>query len=254
MKKMHIVLFIVALFAIGCCAIGCNGSVRTLVIKDDTEYTIDNDVEEVYIKGDDKDTEFSNVCIIVSKREKDLVINLENVSFRAKAERAAVFCENTTFNLTIRFSGQSTIIGGRGTSGDAGTSGLTAAPWNWYGRSGASGQCAISCGKVVFEKIDPNATLTLKGGRGGDGGDAGNGDIPLNINLVFDKPSGGNGGNGASALKCDKSSSDYKSVTCIAGGGGSGGKAGHCRIWALFLPIYGHDGSSGETPAAIEAR
>ena len=56
MKKMHIVLFIVALFAIGCCAIGCNGSVRTLVIKDDTEYTIDNDVEEVYIKGDDKDT------------------------------------------------------------------------------------------------------------------------------------------------------------------------------------------------------
>lgn len=235
--------------------IGCNGyEVQHIQLESFSSYIVEDDIDEVVVKGNPDGELLYGICITIAERENDLILTLDNANFKAKQNSTAILCKNTSFKLTVRFKGQSTVIGGTGFDGADGTSGLTAAPWNWFGRNGTSGQCAISCGKVVFEKIDQDATLMLKGGDGGDGGDAGCSDIPLNINLVFDKPSGGNGGDGAPALKCNRASSEYANITHVAGCGGIGGKAGHCRLWFAFLPTYGQDGSSGKMPGDVEAR
>ncbi|MDE6200536.1 MAG: hypothetical protein K2M47_01465 [Clostridiales bacterium] len=239
----------------------CNSyNVQHIKLVSNSSYLVEDDIDEVVVTGNPNGELLYSVCITIAEREKDLILTLDNANFMAKQNSAAILCENTSFTLTVRFKGQSVVIGGSGSNGAGGTTGALAFPTNWYGKNGAPGQCALRCGEVVFECVDPEAHLTLQGGRGGDGGDAGSTDIPLALYVITDSPNGGNGGDGSPALICGKCTSDNESVNFVAGSGGKGGKGGYCRIsiglinlvFDEFGKLHGKNGTAGQKPQAVK--
>lgn len=255
-KQIGLVMAI-TLGALMLCA--CNGyEVQRIQLASDSSYIVEDDVDEFVVTGNPNGELMYGVCIIIAEREKDLILTLDNANFKAKQNSTAILCKNTSFKLTVRFKGQSTVIGGTGLYGDDGISGALASPLNWGGKNGSAGRCALVCGDVDFVSIEPEAHLTLQGGRGGDGGDAGSTDAWMPLYLIIDKPNGGDGGTGSWSISCGKRSYEEESVEFISGKGGRGGKGGYCRatvglislIDKEFGKMYGKDGRLGEGPSS----
>lgn len=238
---------------------GCgNNKDQRIHLEDGKDYRIEDDINKVTITGGLSDQSICDACITIAERENDLTIVLDNVNFKAKDNRPAIYCENRSYTLTVRFMGQSIIIGGSGSKGSQGTSGVLSCPLNWNGGDGLPGQCALRCGDVIFEAENPESRLTLKGGRGGDGGDAGSCDFPNELYIAIDKPNGGAGGPGAAALSCRRYTLKSDNVNFEPGYGGWGGNAGYSHLdWFFSLfdenggKMYGRDGKRGQDAKAV---
>lgn len=252
MKKLGIAL-IALVVALAFCGCG-SGESQTIELKSYSEHYISSDVSEVTIVGDPDGKSLYGVHIFITERKAKLTINLENAKFFAPDNYPAIYAENTGFKLKMRFNGENVICGGDGDAGtDAYQGTLFSGPWNWDGEDDAlDGQCALSAGTVVFERMNPEATLRLVGGDGGYGGAAGHSTSFIS-DILVDRPNGGKGGDGAPALMAKKSSG-YIGVTFEAGRGGSGGSAGYSSVLWGLVPLKGKDGKDGKTPPAIQTR
>ena len=216
------------------------------------DYTVDNTVEKVYVIGncDGTNVSVTDVCIKISMRDKDLTVCLINAGFRAKNDRVAIDCENSSYKLTVLLTGTSVIEGGNGSNGADGKSGSSMTESNRNGQNGKNGCPALNCGRIIFENAREDSSLLLKGGDGGSGG---NGGIDRNrsrmwLNYV---PDGGNGGNSGSAIRCVSYSVNGASVTLEKGNAGTAGKAGSRGDWWCGA-CYGHAGTAGKQTDMVE--
>ena len=224
----------------------------TVDLQSGNDYTIDETIEKVYITGNYSralNNVMSDICITVSERNSRLTMVLVNVGFAAKDGRAAIDCKNSSYTLNVLVCGDNFIEGGKGKDGENGVDGARMTSSDCHGQDGGNGGVALNCGKVVFEEMKSNSSLTLKGGNGGDGG---NGGVDTDrsrmwLNYV---PNGGDGGDSANAITCISYSVNGTAIDFVKGRAGNAGKAGSRGDW-WCAACYGSAGKHGEEKDAI---
>lgn len=224
---------------------------QTINLASNNEYSIDSTVEKAYIIGNytGSNALMTGININVLSRDKNLIINLINVGFKAKENMSAIDCANSSYALTVIITGKSYIEGGDGSRGSDGVSGGSMTAGNCNGSNGLNGKHALNVGTVVFEASEPSAKLTLKGGSGGAGGNGGVDKDRSRMWLNY-TPNGGNGGSSSSALNCVAYSINGTSINFEKGSAGAGGKAGSRGDW-WCTACYGSAGSAGKQINAI---
>jgi len=166
--------------------------------------TIPASVQEVLLVGDVSKTFTKN--IVISPRNSDLKITMDNVKLTAPAGTAAIRDEGTAatpHTITLVVIGENIITAGNGTNGSV-------------RQSGGTGAIGLDAGSNHSISVVGTGNLTILGGRGGNGGAGGNTDSSdLNTRL------GGAGGRGGFGIKC-KSVSFGDAIGTITIEGGAG--------------------------------
>lgn len=224
---------------------------QTINLESNNEYSIDSTVEKVYVIGNYTGANeiMTQININVLRRDNNLTLNLINVGFKAKENKTAIDCANSSYTLTVIISGKVYIEGGDGSCGLDGVSGSKMNASNCHGANGLDGKNALNVGTVVFESDGSSAELTLKGGSGGAGGNGGVDTDRSRMWLNY-TPNGGNGGASNSALNCVAYSVNGVAVNFVKGSVGAAGKAGSRGTWWCSA-CYGNDGLKGNQVDSI---
>ncbi len=216
------------------------------------EYTVDSSVERVYVTGSytgGEDEVLTDICIVISNRDDDLTLCLQNAGFRGKNDRNAIDCQNSSYILTVLLTGENYVEGGAGSRGADGVGGGSMTESNRNGKRGQDGATALEAGIVRFKAAENNCSLTLRSGHGGDGG---NGGISKDRSRAWLNylPDGGNGGDSGYAISCLKYSEDGVKVSFEQNEAGKGGTRGSRGDW-WKAACYGSNGKDGKQNDAI---
>lgn len=210
---------------------------------------------------------YTDFSIVVEGRTSDVYIELQNFKFEAPAGEDGINADDVfpTYNVYIMSSGTSSIKGGKGENGEAGTSykynGSSGAPKNGSkGLEGGIGCSAIS-GNTIYLTANTSSKLTLTGGDGGDGGNGGQGGtggygiyLQENASLKISDNAfsveggkGGQGGNGSNGGDGHKWAMDYVSKGANPGDAGNGGDGGSGGLSTNFSDksLFTHNSGQG---------
>ncbi|MDR1690813.1 MAG: InlB B-repeat-containing protein [Candidatus Methanoplasma sp.] len=194
------------------------------------------EVPEVLFVGSVSKTLTMN--IVISPRNMDLKITMNNIKFTAPAGVAAINDEGssaTHHTITLMVIGNNVIAGGNGKNGYAGG-------YDGAGGSGDAGAIGINADKHSIA-VSGSGNLSIVGGNGGSGGAGGNTDSS-NLNTRL----GGKGGAGGYGISCKSISFENATGSIIikGGSGGNGGNGGKATAGYLAAGKYCDGGNGGQ--------
>lgn len=191
-------------------------------LESDNVYNINDSIKKVVIRMAGNISIANRTYISILARDKDLIIELNDVNMVAPDHKAAIALFNekfsnleSPFSLTIISNGSNKIIGGNSINvplqprEDTHTAGLT----------GDAGKSAITMNKVAFKG---NGNLEIVGGNGAPGGKGSN--STMFSSTVYGN--GGKGGDGANGLTSNRYVVNLAEQSSITAKGGCGGKGG----------------------------
>lgn len=202
------------------------------------KYAINSDVEKIVFIGNPQ-VLYTDFCIVVNSRTTNLYVEFNDFNYQAKSGEIGLDATNVIGEqkVYLLIKGSSSIKGGKGKNGNAGTSyNYNSAVKDAKANNGGTGEngkkgCEAIVANRLYISIFEHSKLTLTGGNGGNGGSGGNGQGSkyTGIGQAGHAGNGGNGGSGGHALVINQSLSIENKGECrlIGGSGGNGANGGH---------------------------
>lgn len=205
--------------------------------------TVPENIKRLTLIGPNDTTKeiiYENLSIFV---QNPLILELNNISFRAKDGEAAIYTAKQMHDFEVECKGRVSINGGSGAVGiSVGGDAILrvyrdTAISGGNGTTGQDGAAGISCSGILTVEMKDYSALTVTGGDGGNGNENTTGSASASL------LDGGNGGDGIVAKKIsfirrgEETVRDNAEIVIQGGNGGNG--------------IAGTDGKNGETNNSV---